>query len=648
MGRSKRGLIDPGLPNVTEYDDSYDKASIGEVQAAAQKGSAVALYELASRFRLGVDGADMNPAKAVKFYKEVLKYQNNREAFYHIGYLLCDGALGDKHASECVEYFLAACDMGSSRAAAQLAILYEYGEFVEQDFDRAIEYYDKAIELGNGNGSERINKARLFEKLGKLDLARQCYMETLAFFDKEIEKADPAELSWLWGQKGNIYNSLGDYLSAKSCYEKALSYGENAEAATFLGTIYEDGIPGVLESDNAKAYYYYVKGYEAKEHRYAELNIKMLAIFLFNEKAGKGNDYKAFKLFNELRELGVKAANIYLGYYYGTGIQGSVDVNVDLAFQLLDDVPDYDEAAALYYKGFIYLTTLNNEEAAKKYLAEAAAKGEEQAAVLLEQLSKRQNPLAVHFNKAAEMLGDHALAAELKKAANLGPDPHTVVQYTQKIIKANRLDAAVALISGGYRVFPDNPEVIDTFIWIYDILLYGKYVTGNFKEGDENLCYMVLDLIKKLRSISYSDARLDAIESDMYFNLGSFYQDKDDDKALSMYAKANIDYTPRTAVEVFGIHTQHLDRYINDLYIDLDNLLRSLKSDRWHEERFKALAYFAISEIYRNGAPRVKPNLETALKYLELACKADPKNKVYADIRKKYKRNVFGKLSYKD
>ena len=35
-------------------------------------------------------------------------------------------------------------------------------------------------------------------------------------------------------------------------------------------------------------------------------------IFLFHDKAGKGNDYKAFKLFNELRELGVKAANIYL------------------------------------------------------------------------------------------------------------------------------------------------------------------------------------------------------------------------------------------------------------------------------------------------------------------------------------------------
>ena len=45
--------------------------------------------------------------------------------------------------------------------------------------------------------------------------------------------------------------------------------------------------------------------------------------------------------------------------------------------------------------------------------------------------------------------------------------------------------------------------------------------------------------------------------------------------------------------------------------------MRSLKSDRWHEERFKALAYFAISEIYRNGAPRVKPNLETANEYIK-------------------------------
>ena len=64
-----------------------------------------------------------------------------------------------------------------------------------------------------------------------------------------------AILIWLFGKKGDIYNILGDSLSAKNFYEKALSYGGNSEVATKLAVIYEEGIPGVLKADNTKAYY---------------------------------------------------------------------------------------------------------------------------------------------------------------------------------------------------------------------------------------------------------------------------------------------------------------------------------------------------------------------------------------------------------
>ena len=359
------GMINPNLPNVTEYNDIYDKDSLEVVYSAAKKGSAAALYELASRFRMGVDGAAVDPAQAVVLYKEVLKYQNNRDAFYHIGYLMSEGALGDEHSSECVKYYMAACDMESSKAASQLAILYETGEYVDQNFKRAIEYYDKAIKFGNGNGTEIINKAQIYEELGEYDLARQCYFDAIQYYDKEILKADRAELPWLFGQKGNIYRTLGDSLSAKKFYEKALSYGENSEVATKLATIYEDGIPGVLEVDNAKAYYYYIKGYETKEDGYSpDWCTFMLARFLFYEKAGEDKAYEAFKLLIEAHELGEKAANTFLGYYYGVGIPGRVDVNINLSFQLLDDVPEYYEAETLYFKGVIYLETLKNKETA--------------------------------------------------------------------------------------------------------------------------------------------------------------------------------------------------------------------------------------------------------------------------------------------
>ena len=114
---SVKSLINPNLPMVTEYDESFDKSTIEEVAKAANQGNPVALYELGSRYRLGVDGVEKNETKAIELYKEVLKYQNNREAFYHIGYMLADGVLGEQHEKECLKYYEAACEMGSSRAA---------------------------------------------------------------------------------------------------------------------------------------------------------------------------------------------------------------------------------------------------------------------------------------------------------------------------------------------------------------------------------------------------------------------------------------------------------------------------------------------------------------------------------------------------
>ena len=644
------GMIKPNLPNVTEYNDIYDKDSLDVVYSAAKMASAAALYELASRFRMGVDGATMDPAQAVMLYKEVLKYQNNRDAFYYIGYLMSEGALGDEHSSECVKYYMAACDMESSKAASQLAKLYETGEFVEQDFKRAIEYYDRAIRFGNGDGTEIINKAHLYEVLGEYELAQQCYFDAIQYYDKEIVKADRAELPWLFGKKGDIYNILGDSLSAKNFYEKALSYGGNSEVATKLAVFYEEGIPGVLAADNTKAYYYYVKGYETKEDGYSPGWCTFgLALFLFYKKAGEGKEYEAFKLFNEAHELGEIAANAFLGYYYGVGIPGRVDVNINLSFQLLDDVPEYYEAEALYFKGVIYLDTLKNEENAIKYLEDAAAKGDVDAPSLLNELSNERRILAEYYYKVADILGEDPISEELKNAAILKPAPHTIVKYAKKIMNHKKLGAAFALINGGYLAFPDDPEVMDTFVYLGDMNLQYKYKSGNLSERDGNTCYLILDLIKKLRSISYHDVTgYSIIESNVYFSLGCLYKDKDNDKALSMFSKANVKYSPRTALEVLNIHLEDKDRGLDYLYIDAEMLKRALLSDRWYDERSKAVAYYTLSEIYRGTAPRITPDMEYALHNIELACKADPANNLYAEKRKKYKRNQYGRIIFVD
>ena len=383
-------LIDPYLPMVTEYDDRYDKSTFEEVVNAARRGDVAAIYELGSRYRLGVDGAERNEAQAISLYKEVLKYQNNRDAFYHIGFMLSDGALGEQHENECVRYFEAAYEMGSGTAATQLAILYEYGRsYIKQDYERALDYYDKAIKLGNANGTERTCKARLLEQLGRDELAKQCYCETLQYYNDELQNGKPEDAAWCLGEMGSIYQHLGESLKAKQCFELAVKKGKNAQAATELGAIYEDGIPGVLETNLAEALYYYQLGYDTRYDDYrAVFNINMLAQFYFKEKAGKGKDYDAFKLFKEIYDLGYNSANLFLGFYYGTGIPGYVEVDINKAFSLLDDVESYDETTALYYKGVISLNTLHDADSTKVFLANAVARGNQQAKELLHNIER--------------------------------------------------------------------------------------------------------------------------------------------------------------------------------------------------------------------------------------------------------------------
>lgn len=608
---SQVNLINPSLPVVTDYDDSFNEASFEDVINAAGQGNVAAIYELGSRYRLGVDGAPKDPVKAIEYYKEVLKYQNNRAAFYHIGYLY-GKAFGEGHTSEYIPYYEAAMRLGSGTAAAQIAIEYEYGEYIPQDLNRAIEYYDKAIELGNGNGTERNAKARVYEKLGRKDLAQKCLYEALEYYDRELQTCKPKEKSWCWTEKGKIYEHLGDDFKAMQCYETALSYGDNHDAATSLGVFYQDGIPGKLDVDLNKAYYYYQLGYNTNSNdSRAVLSIKMLALFLFHDMAGEGQDLRAFELFKEIYERKTNEANVYLGYYYGMGIPGHVEINTELAFKLLDDVPDHNQALALYYKGAIYLKTLNDVQTARKYLEAAAQRGSADAKSLLDSFD----------------------------------NPNNYVQQSQVLLSSGNLVGASKTILQGQHLFPNDIAVMRQFVRIRDIVLHGLAVTGGIQSSDKDSCYMVFDLIKKLRANAYETDGLSITESNMYYCLGCiYYKENDIDTALRMLYAANIDDTPDTACEIFHIHVHDLDRFINELYIDASRLVQALNSKNWHLEGTHAFAYYALSIIYVNGAPGIAQDINYAYNCIQQCNALAPE--VAAEEIKKYSTDYYGRIVY--
>lgn len=172
-------LIDPSLPYVHDYDDKYDSSPIGEVVSAASAGDVAAMYELGSRYRLGVDGVEQDYVKAIEWYKKVLRQQNNVNAFYHIGYMIVDGAYGEGKDAEALPYLYAAYSMGDAVAAIQLGIQYEYGEFVPQDIDKALEFYFFAAERGDKGAYFNIGEA--YRRLNNIPEAIRYYEMVLDY-----------------------------------------------------------------------------------------------------------------------------------------------------------------------------------------------------------------------------------------------------------------------------------------------------------------------------------------------------------------------------------------------------------------------------------------------------------------------------------
>ncbi len=100
--------------------------------------------------------------------------------------------------------------MGNGKSCLELGLLYIKGHGVEQDTAKALEYYEKACDLGLGEGGMALG---VLYANGQ-DTLRQDYTRAKTYFERACD--------------------LGD---GRGCY--------------VLGTIYEDG--GIVKQDMSKA-----------------------------------------------------------------------------------------------------------------------------------------------------------------------------------------------------------------------------------------------------------------------------------------------------------------------------------------------------------------------------------------------------------
>ena len=156
---------------VKTYDSKYDKASIDTVFKAAESDP-TAMYELASRFRLGED-IGQNQEEAAKWYRATLWRQRNvRAMFYLANYL--DEEKDDPALA--MEFWKEAYSYGDADSAVYLGLLYEYGPGsgiadLKTDLNKALQMFRFA--QSHGRNDMDLNIGRTYQKMGEYDLAEK-------------------------------------------------------------------------------------------------------------------------------------------------------------------------------------------------------------------------------------------------------------------------------------------------------------------------------------------------------------------------------------------------------------------------------------------------------------------------------------------
>lgn len=331
-------ILNSSLPLVLEYDGTYDKVDISDLEEPCRRGIPAAIGELAARFRIGVDGAEKNPSKAFKLYQEVLKYQRNAWALRCMGVICEEGGLGEENQNDCIEYYEAASKLGSGHSSTCLGIVYAEGKYIAKDTEKAKEYFLLAIQQGY----------------------------TYAYYDLGIS-----------------YSDLGQYDKAKMCYEKVVK--EEPKAYIMLGNMYEEGLG--VPKDGQKALGMYRLAY--KNGIQGEGACSQGKLYYYGELVEE-DDRKALELFQEALKYGDNSANYYIGTIYGIGIKGYLEPNIDQALKYLSEVPEDFIVRAETTKGKLLFYAGRIKEA-QEVLEKATAEGSEDAQEFLQEKFQKES-----------------------------------------------------------------------------------------------------------------------------------------------------------------------------------------------------------------------------------------------------------------
>jgi hypothetical protein len=122
------------------YDSDMSFEKIIELQKLAETGDLEAQHHLAFCYEMGI-GIKENDQEAMKLYTASAN-AGYVHSIFKMGVQYEEGQCGvEQNDKKAIEYYVLAGNAGSVDACYNLAECYRYGEMVEQDYQKALEYY---------------------------------------------------------------------------------------------------------------------------------------------------------------------------------------------------------------------------------------------------------------------------------------------------------------------------------------------------------------------------------------------------------------------------------------------------------------------------------------------------------------------------
>lgn len=391
MSEKAYQLLNQEVPNIEEARNLLDKS--------IELGDSFAPYILGQMYENGVLEPDYY--EAFKWY-QLAAERNSIYGIELVGHYYRVGVTKTEEAdpAKAIEYFNKAIEMGSNYAKMELAICYEEGIGVEKDIQKAYELYNSAAENGY---SHAYNKIGYYEEDGLL--GEKNYTKAFQAYQKSAESGNLEGIYNLGraykygiGVPENPEFALDNFKKAAehnygdACIELALSYegeygGLEFDAEKIMDYMLKAAEQGYSFAQYKMGYYYYYglveKNFEkalewlnkSYERGYPYAALLLGDYYLYND-AGLENpqDDKAFEYYKNAEEKGLVSEGLGVCYEYGVG----TEENLKEAFKYYTLGAEAGFTSAKYRLGISYkfgIGTDENQVEAFTWLSKAAEEG---------------------------------------------------------------------------------------------------------------------------------------------------------------------------------------------------------------------------------------------------------------------------------